>query len=209
MPPIFHILGTNSVNSCSSTGVFELPNMCQRDDPNIAYCTEVEVETEKKSMISPIKNHPASLYDILEKVESIVDFISVDEDGIKEIERSTKNQSKSTEWYAHRSVRITASKCKRALVKDTTSPTKALKDILKYNKNYQSKCMIDGSESEKEIIKRYSNMTGNTVEQCGFFVSKEHPFMGASPDGLVGNNGLIEIKKVVKHLKVACSGLIF
>lgn len=32
------------------------------------------------------------------------------------------------------------------------------------------------------------------VMECGFFVSEEHPWLGASPDGLIMFNGLLEIK---------------
>ena len=52
------------------------------------------------------------------------------------------------------------------------------------------------SKSESEIIKQYSKQTGNIVQQCGFFVSKSHPFLGASPDGLIGRDGSIEVKKI-------------
>lgn len=31
-------------------------------------------------------------------------------------------------------------------------------------------------------------------EKCGFFISAEYPFLGASPDGLLGEDTIIEIK---------------
>ena len=44
----------------------------------------------------------------------------------------------------------------------------------------------DGARAEYEMI------TGNTVEKCGFY---EHDdWLGASPDGLIGEFGLVEIK---------------
>ena len=32
------------------------------------------------------------------------------------------------------------------------------------------------------------------ASKCGFYVSEEYPWLGASPDGLIGANGLLEIK---------------
>lgn len=45
----------------------------------------------------------------------------------------------------------------------------------------------EGARAEYEII------TGRTVDQCGFYVA-EGQWLGASPDGLVQPNGLVEIK---------------
>lgn len=161
---------------------------------------ELEVETdEDENIISPIKNHPASLHDILTKAESIINKNCVDDEKVKEIEEDTRDQSKSNKWYAHRHPRITASKCKRALLKDTTSPTKAMREILSYNNSYQSEHMKDGIKSESDIINHYTRQTGNTVQQCGFFVSKANPFLGATPDGLVNRDGSVEVKKI--HLR--------
>ncbi len=40
----------------------------------------------------------------------------------------------------------------------------------------------------------YQSETGNFVEECGFFVHPEHDWLGASPDGLVGDDIVLEIK---------------
>ena len=147
----------------------------EADDINIVYSHEIEVITDEENtesiMISPIKNHPGSLHDILSNAESIMDRIRADDEKAREIEEFTRDQSQSSMWFAHRAPRITASKCKRALMKETTSPSKAMGEIL-YNSNDQSEHMRDGIKSEAEVIKQYSKQTGNTVQQCGFFVSK-------------------------------------
>ena len=198
LPPIYHILGNKTDTHPSVAATHELPHTMEADDINIVYSHEIEVITDAENteiMISPIKNHPASLHDILSKAESILDRIRVDDENAREIEECTRDQSQSSMWFAHRAPRITASKCKRALMKETTSPSKAMGEIL-YNSNYQSEHMRDGIKSEAEVIKEYSKQTGNTVQQCGFFVSKSHPFLGASPDGLIGRDGAIEVKKI-------------
>lgn len=37
-------------------------------------------------------------------------------------------------------------------------------------------------------------MTGVKIESCGFFISQSHPFLGASPDGLIGTDTVVEVK---------------
>ena len=74
---------------------------------------------------------------------------------------------------------MTASKCKRAILKPSTSPSKAMSEILNYNKQFQSHQMKQGLRDEKAITKMYENK----VKQMGFVISSTHPFLGASPDG--------------------------
>ena len=52
--------------------------------------------------------------------------------------------------------------------------------------------MKRGNEFEDKARTIYELETGNTVKQVGFVEIDEHE--GASPDGLVGDEGLIEIK---------------
>lgn len=51
---------------------------------------------------------------------------------------------------------------------------------------------------ERHIINSYTKHTGNTVKEVGFCISKENPIFGFSPDGFVGEDGIIECKGVKK-----------
>lgn len=66
---------------------------------------------------------------------------SVDYRG--EIMELTVNQHQSDVWYDVRQPRITASRCKRCLIKPTTSPTKAIADVLNYRAPVQTQAMKD------------------------------------------------------------------
>lgn len=48
-----------------------------------------------------------------------------------------------------------------------------------------------GNDHEDEARELYEQVTGHTVERVGFF---EREGLGGSPDGLVGNDGMLEIK---------------
>lgn len=136
LPPIYHILGSKENYTISETVLHNLPDFMTADGINLVFCLEIQVDFEdnernkQENIISPIKDHPASLSDILRKADSIIEKISVDDDRINEIENATREQSRSSQWHADRFPRITASKCKRALIKETTSPTKAMQEIL-------------------------------------------------------------------------------
>jgi putative phage-type endonuclease len=51
-----------------------------------------------------------------------------------------------------------------------------------------------GIEQEPYARARYEEVTGELVTLCGFAIHGDIPFFGASPDGLVGEDGLVEIK---------------
>ena len=59
---------------------------------------------------------------------------------------------------------------------------------------YTNTAMQWGIDYEPIARAIYENLTGNDVEQVGFILHPEIKLTGASPDGLVLHNGLIEIK---------------
>lgn len=58
--------------------------------------------------------------------------------------------------------------------------------------NYTNKDMDRGNELEDQARSIYAFNTGNEVEKIGFIEQDE--FIGISPDGLVNDDGLVEIK---------------
>ena len=99
-------------------------------------------------------------------------------------------------WYNERKTRITASKAKRCLLKDSTSPSKAIQEVLMQKTAKQTTKMKEGIVMEPQIIKRFSEKTGHKITKCGFFISEKCPFLGASPDGITEEGNIIEVKKV-------------
>jgi hypothetical protein len=54
--------------------------------------------------------------------------------------------------------------------------------------------IIHGLTHEIDRRKKFQEVTGHEVTVCGLVVSEAYPFLAASPDGLVGNNHVLEIK---------------
>ena len=60
--------------------------------------------------------------------------------------------------------------------------------------HFQNAAMQHGTELEPLARQAYEFKTGNLVDECGFYEHPVIPNCGASPDGLIGDDGLIEIK---------------
>ena len=110
----------------------------------------------------------------------------------------------SPEWFEQRRGKVTASRIADIMAKTksgySTSRQNYLMQLLcerltgKVEESFKSSAMQRGNDLEPEARNWYQLETGEIVEQVSFI---DHPNIddaGASPDGLVGNEGLIEIK---------------
>ena len=90
-------------------------------------------------------------------------------------------------------------------LKATTSPTKALREILSYNQVPQTTAIQEVLEREDDIEKallKHMEQNGHhaiRMEKSGFVVSKTHGHIGASPDRIMydpseSSSGVVEMK---------------
>ncbi|CAG2215690.1 unnamed protein product [Mytilus edulis] len=127
------------------------------------------------------------------------------------LEAATRNQAISPLWFQHRMGRVTASKAHDVWTrKDTTSPDVLVKRIVGYSSYDLSKkaAVKWGVDHEEECRQAYiTNQSTQHIDfECnlsGFTINNQHPFLGASPDGITNcqccGKGLIEIKCPYKH----------
>jgi putative phage-type endonuclease len=59
---------------------------------------------------------------------------------------------------------------------------------------FENYAMKWGTDNEPAARQAYADFTGNYVQTCGLAISDQVEFFGASPDGLVQGDGLLEIK---------------
>lgn len=110
-----------------------------------------------------------------------------------------KVEQNTDEWLDLRRGKFTASTFKELfMAKSTAGYKNAIKKVV-YEKLtgespefFQTEYMKRGHELEPVARSVYENETFNVVEDAGFFELSE--WIGASPDGLVGTDGIIEIK---------------
>lgn len=76
--------------------------------------------------------------------------------------------------------------------------------------HYVSTWMKEGIENEPLARTAYELKTGNDVELVGFVLHPSIDRCGASPDGLIGRDGLIEIKcpKTTTHIEYLLAGVV-
>lgn len=113
----------------------------------------------------------------------------------------------SAEWLESRKGRITGSRFKDARDRlKSGAPSKACiayaMDVArercggKAPEKFQNAAMRFGTEQEPLARQAYEEATGNLVEEVGFIVDEEGHF-GLSPDGLISDDGVLEIKTMV------------
>ncbi len=110
----------------------------------------------------------------------------------------------SEEWHAARLGRVTASRVSDVMAKTKTgysaSRTNYMMELLcqrltgKREEVFTSAAMQRGTELESSARSVYEAESGLLVTETGFVVHPEIAGLGASPDGLVGDEGLLEIK---------------
>ncbi|ODM88695.1 Exonuclease, partial [Orchesella cincta] len=103
-------------------------------------------------------------------------------------------QSNSDLWKRERRIRITASNAKWiSSMQDSTDNYAILRQLLS-QAEFSTPSTLYGHAHETDAIAEYENSTGNKVRRCGLVVSLEDGRLPVSPDGKVGDEGLLEVK---------------
>lgn len=109
---------------------------------------------------------------------------------------------RTDDWHAQRLGLVTASAVSKVMMASSTAGYRNYMAQLicerltgQPTETFKSAAMQHGIDTEPEARAAYSARTGLLVEEVGFI---RHPKLeaGASPDGLVGEDGLVEIKCV-------------
>ena len=113
-------------------------------------------------------------------------------------------EQRTTEWHTARLGKVTASRVADVIAKTKTgygaSRANLMADLIVERltgqpaSTFSNAHMEWGTEQEPHARAAYSARTGELVEEVGFV---DHPSVansGASPDGLVGDEGLVEFK---------------
>lgn len=110
----------------------------------------------------------------------------------------------SQEWFSARCGWATASRISDILAKTKSGVSASRKNYMAQlvaerlsgtcAEGYSNAAMQWGTEQEPQARLAYELSTGREVTQIGFVDHPRIPMSGASPDGLVGDDGLVEIK---------------
>lgn len=122
------------------------------------------------------------------------------------------------EWLSARAGKVTASMISAVLMKPETAgfrdyQAQLVAEILTgkpQGSDYTNVHMQFGTETEPLARSAYEAETGFSVDEVGLCIHPTIERAGASPDGLVGNSGLVEIKcpKPATHLAYLIAGVV-
>ena len=124
----------------------------------------------------------------------------------------------SPEWLATRLGRVTASRVADVVAKTKSGPSASrltyMGELIAERLTgepavkFTNAAMQWGTDTEADARAAYSFYTGHDVELVGFVQHPTIPMSGASPDGRVGSDGLVEIKcpNVATHIETLLGG---
>ena len=109
----------------------------------------------------------------------------------------------SPEWFKQRYGNASASRIKDVIAKTKTGYSASRENYLTelvlerfgvFSEPYTSKAMEWGNEQEPYARATHEIQQNIIVQECGYILHPSIAKSGASPDGLIGNDGVLEIK---------------
>lgn len=115
------------------------------------------------------------------------------------------HDQRTDEWHEARLGRITASRIYDVVAKTAKGAYTSKRDEYAFQlaaerltglptRTYTNEAMLWGVSCEPEALEFYCEYYGYEVKQAPFIIHKDMSFAGASPDGIVNNEFLVEIK---------------
>jgi len=129
-------------------------------------------------------------------------------------------EQRSNEWFAARLGKVTASRVSDVIAKTKSGWGAGRKNYMSQllcerltglqQDSFSNAAMQWGTEIEPRARAAYQFVTDNIVQEVGFVDHPRIGMSGASPDGLVGDKGLIEIKcpNTATHLDTLLNGTV-
>lgn len=126
----------------------------------------------------------------------------------------------SEEWFAARLGKVTASRVADVIARTKSGPSASRANYMAElvaerltgarGETFTNAAMQWGTDNEAEARMAYEFRTDATVEQVGFILHPTIDMAGASPDGLVLTDGLVEIKcpNTATHIETLLTGSI-
>ncbi|CAN8007430.1 unnamed protein product [Ixodes pacificus] len=148
---------------------------------------------------------PATWEEVIAECRDMADSLALDPEVTAAIEVETKKQASSEKWFAFRAGRVTASNARAVCRTPIDNPSQSLVRRICYplETQFWAPQVAWGREKEgkardaciADIAPIHHNFR---CEESGLHLSTEHPFLGATPDGLVSctccGKGVLEIK---------------
>nr|CAH7732897.1 unnamed protein product [Callosobruchus chinensis] len=137
---------------------------------------------------------PSYSTDIYQHCNTYLKSLKLSEAQISSIERDTRPQSNCSQWKEERKKRVTSSYFGRICkVRDAASFQNIIESITSCA-DVQIPATTHGRNFEKHAIELYEKISNVTCSRSGLVIHRQYPYLAASPDGLVGSDGIVEVK---------------
>jgi len=114
------------------------------------------------------------------------------------LEERTRAQSDCSEWRQARKIRLTASNFGLVLGRKSAPNDKMLSGLFGEKTSINAASLSYGRRNEAKVKNLYlAQYPSSHIHECGLVVNNDFPFLGATPDGKLcdnGTSGLLEIK---------------
>lgn len=128
-------------------------------------------------------------------------------------------EQRSEEWFAARAGKFTSSRAPDLMARTKSGPSASRANLIALLaverltgqpvETYQNAAMARGTELEAQARDAYAFANDVIIEECGIILHPTLPNVSSSPDGLIGADGLLEIKcpsAMAKHLAALRGG---
>jgi len=127
-------------------------------------------------------------------------------------------EQRTDDWFSARLGKVTASRISDVVAKTKSGVSASRGNYMaqlivermtnKPTESYSNSAMQWGTDTEPLARAAYEMATNTMVEEVGFVQHPDDEMCGASPDGLVGEDGLIEIKcpNTATHIETLING---
>lgn len=141
-----------------------------------------------------VEDKPLSAEEYKLKEGEMLLSISKSHEEIAEIQINTIGQRNSLLWRQERSVRLTASNFGNICKMRKSTHCRNLVKTLLYSQFFGTSATRWGEDHEIVAIKEFEENYNYKVNECGLFIDENCNFLAATPDGLIGDDALIEVK---------------
>lgn len=145
-----------------------------------------------------VLDHDYSKYSVIDTLLRSLKLTNISLEEVDSMEVATRNQASNPQWFEYRRHRLTASRfhsfCQN--IDDKRGKQLALSILAPVSITNAS--TIHGKTYEKTALTMFKEaiIDDDSIDMrdCGLFVSHSHPFLGASPDALLNDSFVIEVK---------------
>lgn len=114
----------------------------------------------------------------------------------EQIEISTRMQAGSSTWFQARQNRLTASKFGEVLYRKSTPNDKMLVKLFTTKQIYADSLNYGRRNEGKAKSMYLAQFPERHIHDCGLVINNEFPFLGATPDGKLCDNGKVGILEI-------------